>query len=258
MDYTARSEARTRMPEMPGWSVHWACSRLTLSHQILAGNGRDLSDFLEHAPAVPAPALPASELRQFLMPAQFDASRLLHNFATAASSLVDHSRCTSRRHLSEDARAQYSEAVVSQFGTHQPRIFVQALRNYFVHVSCPILATRVAFGQGSTSLWLVRERLLDYSGWNSSTKKFLRDCNEDIPIGPLAGSYQTAAFEVTARLVQLIIDEHVVELNELYELSNAVAAAVEAEGLDADDPLIQRFGNEPASKALQRTSSGRR
>ena len=245
------------MRSMPGWSIHWAASRLTFSYTLLAGNGDDLIAFLDGVPNHPTPALPSRALRQSVIPVQVEAARLLHNFLASAKTLVDHSRLASRSLVSAAAQAGYAELIKAQIMDHQPRAFIQDLRNYFLHVSNPVMVTRVSILHGSSSLCLVRERLLEHSGWKPRTMDFLKSDGGDIPIVPLVHSYLAAAFAVTASLLESITREHRDELEDLYQLSDAVSEATGLEGLSADDPLLQRFGEEPANMALQRAVSGR-
>lgn len=258
MDFVDRSEARIRMRSMPGWPIHWAVSKLTLSYVILSGNGNDLVAFLQNVPALPTPALPGRESRRSIMPVQIETARLLHNFLAAAKTLVDHSRGVSRQCLSTDARDRYKNIVKTAIVDCPPRAFVHDLRNYFLHVSIPVIVTNVEIAGGGSSMSLVRKRLLDHDRWNAEVRNFLESGAGDVPIGPLVRSYWKASLDVTASLIDAIVLEGKEELTELYELADAVAQAVDRDGLCADDPLAERFGVDSANTALQRAASASR
>lgn len=253
-EYEARHRAREMMPSMPGWAVHWACSRLMSAYAVLAGNGNDLIAYLTTLPPLPLPVLPSPELRHEVAPIEREAFRRVHNYLSSSKTLVDHSRRIGDKQLDShpDVYKKYKEKTKAEFADRPERAFVQDLRNAVIHVSPPNFTVHADLRTGAMSLTLSRQRALaSYDNWRPAARIFLdNNQNDNIDIEILVKDYQSAALDITATLLGMIVEVHAVALAELYELRERISHDLESHSLTADDPIVRRFDTMQANAIL--------
>lgn len=149
--------------------------------------------------------------------------RLLHNYLTSVTSLVDSQRVamrhrwpTARVHsgncpscdrplptkdsLSEFEANDYAEKLAATFETGEAA-FIGKLRNYSTHYSIPLpnLGTTIRWEQGMpaveqvNTLQLERDKLLRWGGWTKPAKRFLKEQQEHFDLVPIIERYVNAA-----------------------------------------------------------------
>ena len=154
-----------------------------------------------------------------------DLVRLLHNYLTAVTSLVDSQRVVMRHRwptarvyegicatcdrplpsnesLSEFEAHDYAEKLTAAFETDEAA-FMNKLRNYCTQYSIPLpeLGTTMRREQGMpgveqvNTLQLDRDKLLRWNGWTQSAKRYLEGQEEHFNLVPIIERYVNAAGE---------------------------------------------------------------
>ena len=155
--------------------------------------------------------------------------RLLHNYLTSVTSLIDSQRvitrhrwprtrggnvgicpaCTrplpSKDELSEFEAKDYAEKMANTFETGEA-VFMSKLRNYCTHYSIllPTLGTTIKWEQGMpgvlqvNTLQLDRDKLLRWDGWTAPAKDYLNRQAEYFDLAPIIERYVNAAGQFAA------------------------------------------------------------
>lgn len=150
--------------------------------------------------------------------------RLLHNYLTSVTSLIDSQRVTMRhrwptesagktqscatcnrafpreRSVSEFEDKAYAQQFAETFETGEA-VFMTKLRNYATHYSIPLpnLGTTFRWEQGMpaveqrNTLQLDRDKLLRWDSWTSPAKTFLQSQPEHFDLVPVIERYVNAA-----------------------------------------------------------------
>lgn len=155
----------------------------------------------------------------------------LHNYLTAAETLVCHSRTLhtrlcKRRNLFPD----YLDRIDKDFKKEPLAGFIQELRNYFLHDKSPDISFNTQFdGQWKTirKVSIPLKHLNEKKDWGSRSKEYLKSQTEDIDVLELSTAYKlkVTAFQdwFRMRLVEVfkedleLLDEKRAELQKLYE-----------------------------------------
>lgn len=131
--------------------------------------------------------------------------RLLHNYLTSVSSLIDAQRVVVRHRWPEKDdpervafEAAFDERRTTTFETDEAA-FVTRLRNYCTHYAIPLpgLGTRVSHSRGGpvvhlNTLQLSRDRLLRWKDWGGPAKKYLSAQPENFDLAPIIERYVSA------------------------------------------------------------------
>lgn len=131
--------------------------------------------------------------------------RLLHNYLTSVTSLIDSQRVVMRHRwpdgdgASEFEANDYSAKLAEAFETGEA-VFMSKLRNYCTHYSIPLptLGTTFAWEQGSpvvqtNTLQLEREKLMRWGGWTGPGRRYLEQQAEHFDLAPIIERYVNAA-----------------------------------------------------------------
>ncbi|MET8094838.1 hypothetical protein [Micromonospora sp. NPDC005220] len=126
-----------------------------------------------------------------------EVERLLHNVLMALSTRIDQQRFFLRKHFSEDGAltAEYFAKIRSDFDSYAPAAFLRGLRNYLTHHRLPVAQSRQTFSNHSFSVAfvLLRQPLLEWSKWNSDTRRWLADQDDELEIVPMIDGYARIA-----------------------------------------------------------------
>lgn len=139
-------ELRKVISEHPGSRAHTLWARLRRTHNLLAGNLRELNKLIDGPEADWRLALAlvsntgADDAAQEAFFDEFD--RLLHNVVAASGTLIDHSRVVARRYEGTPFYDEYIRRV-AEIGALPAAKFVKDLRNYMLHQSLPAPYSRV-------------------------------------------------------------------------------------------------------------------
>lgn len=131
--------------------------------------------------------------------------RLLHNYLTSVSSLIDAQRVVVRhRWPAEDDpnrtafQADFDKRRTDTFETDEAA-FVTRLRNYCTHYAIPLpgLGTSINWSQGGpvfhlNTLQLDRDKLLRWNGWGGPAKRYLATQPKKFDLAPIIERYVSA------------------------------------------------------------------
>lgn len=187
---TLRHEAR----DMPGWQVRIELDNLTRSTAIFHNNYLELKrhvDFCETDPSNQDLWHMHSIEKQDRFATE--TWRLLHNFVSSAFSLVEHTRIVFRKLNRDGEFPDYQGRVDASFAKSPLAQFVQGLRNYLLHTGSGTLHFHgpidVRTGHADIKMYLRKDDLMNWTGWNSTAKRFLADSDDMVHIGSVAREY---------------------------------------------------------------------
>lgn len=186
-------EMEDELRSMAGREVLLELNSLDSSARVFTDNYRELRQFLMAVRKNPDYAfLGLDQARKQQKEEVFaETLRLIHNFLASSFSLVDHTRCT-RDRIAPALKTLYEEESVQRFASDGVAKFWQELRNYQTHYR-PVPLTLVGQGyleQNPThSLVMKRKDLLEWKGWKSVARTWLRDTSDDIEILSIATDY---------------------------------------------------------------------
>ena len=182
-------------------------------------------------------------------------SRHVHNFATSANSLVDHTRVfLNEYYQGSEVQIRFGKAVTEAI-TRTPAIkFVHDLRNYMVHRALPDTqmflemrqdpANPEAGLQTFSGVRINTASLLEFDRWTADSKRYLKDVGEHVEIDALVDDYLAAVNALQYRLDCDLEAHHAADLAELSRLQG------ELHRLDAETPAMPSPPGEAAASEL--------
>lgn len=169
--------------------------QFSLSLQIFKGNTQDLLKPLKAAQKSEV-ALPlgAAKNRHLLDGFLQDLARRIHNFVSAALSLVDHARRFVDKHYEAHSFSkEYNEQISKRFIDDPTCQFVQGLRNYMLHRKIPNVSfiTKIVVGGENFehTLNLDRDELIDWEKWSGPARRFLQETKREINLYQIVTEY---------------------------------------------------------------------
>jgi hypothetical protein len=168
-----------------------------MSH-LLQGNVRQYRALVARLqdPAVSFPILDDPVVHGDLLG---EAERLLHNVLTAMSTRVDQQRRFMTSHFGDDPVLvqEYRDRVASEFTASAEAAFLKGLRNYIAHRQLPVSQSQEAYTAQSVqiSFILAAAPLLEWDGWNASTRAWMAGRGRDVPIVDVVDTYARVADE---------------------------------------------------------------
>ncbi|WP_223546767.1 hypothetical protein [Pseudomonas sp. A-B-19] len=178
-------------------------------------------------------------------------NRHIHNFVTAAKTVVDHTRVLlEERYDKDNILKKISGRISETVGIHPVCKFVHDLRNYMVHKGLPnsemyLHATNNGADEGMhfvTGVRIKTESLWNYSGWTGPAKKYINQSNEYIDIGDFTQEYVNETRTFNDWLDATLSEHHSMDLIELSQLQEASNQSNETNSksvpLDKEDVLL--------------------
>ncbi|MFB9407731.1 hypothetical protein [Dactylosporangium matsuzakiense] len=157
-----------------------------------------------------------------------EAERLLHNVVTAASTRADQLRNFMTDHFADDAglTAQYTAKVKEEFAQDPSNVFLRNLRNYITHRRLPVAQSQETFTQTTYAFTftLVRDALLEWSGWTADPRKWLEGLDGDVMIVEVVDRYARTAGTFDKWLFDEIGTKFADDLREYHEAATYVDA----------------------------------
>ncbi len=183
------------------------------------GNYQDLINYLDR---VEAPDHVIKHWRESVHSDLCETSRLFLNFLASVQALVDHTRHYIEANYSEEEqfRILYEKEKGARVANVPLRKFVQDLRGYTLHWELPIMtatASIIEIHEGSSGSFtgkmeakiaLNTSRLLQWDGWTSLSKKYIRQHPEEIVIRELSCEY----YELISQFFQWMHEEELKHL----------------------------------------------
>jgi hypothetical protein len=126
-----------------------------------------------------------------------EVERLLHNVLMALGTRIDQQRRFVKEHFGEDEAltSEYEAKIKADFGSYAPSTFLRDLRNYLTHYGLPVAQSRQTLSTQSFSVTfiLVRQPLMEWSGWKGDTRKWLASQDRQLEIVPMIDGYARIA-----------------------------------------------------------------
>jgi hypothetical protein len=120
-------------------------------------------------------------------------SRLLHNFLSSASTLIDHTRVVTERVLKDtEFFHEYENKKRVELAESELIQFVKKFRNYFSHIGItPILLTReIKQGEYLVNIAINKSKLHpDETIWNARSREFIKNISDKEPLRPIINAY---------------------------------------------------------------------
>lgn len=244
MNGNERSIKREKIKSMPGWEVHWACVRFMQCYNIFQENSKKLMEYSRNPPKLHYNLIPDIKSRIQKNALDCEAARLIHNYVASAKTLVDVSRCNSKKYLSSDLKNEYAKIVLDTLANDPCTQIIQNLRNFMLHVDMPNVSNRINILTGKSSyLSLAPEKLLNWKKWKKIEKDYLKTLfqkGETIIIHKFFLAHTDKIKFITSFLLKAIIDSKNNDLSKVYNLHNQILESVKADNY-ITDPLFVHF-----------------
>ncbi|MDA8402959.1 MAG: hypothetical protein M0Z56_02000 [Desulfobacteraceae bacterium] len=143
--------------------------------------------------------------------------RYLHNFLASASMLIDITRNLIKTYSNTKIYKKYQEKINLDFINDELSNFIGRFRNYILHCGVPSAGMRIDVS-ANTTVFLSRDEMLKWSGWNAKSKKYLNSCPEEIRITEFARLYTKKVDNLNQWINREIKEYHAKDLAELYKL----------------------------------------
>jgi len=185
-------------PVRPRYRLRALLSAVERMSYLLQGNVRQYRALITglQDPAVSFPILDDPVAHGDLLG---EAERLLHNVLTAMSTRVDQQRRFITSYFGDDPilMQEYRDRVASHFTASAEAAFLKGLRNYIAHRQLPVAQSQEAYTARSVriSFILPADPLLEWDGWNASTRAWIADHRSDVPIVDVIDTYARVADE---------------------------------------------------------------
>lgn len=189
-------EVRRAIAAHPGYRANAEWEGLRRIHKVLDGNYRELGRLLNRASLDRDYALElVQNVHESAIRDEFysELDRLLHNFAAAIFSLVEHTMRVVRHYNDVRFRAEY-ERRKTEVVNSRCTAFIKDLRRYVQHYKLPPIYQEVSLGLESfeSKLMFSVAGLLEWDGWTSPSRALLAGSGEglalEVPIGEYARS----------------------------------------------------------------------
>lgn len=114
----------------------------------------------------------------------------LHNFVASSLSLVDHSRIVYKKSFKDKGHFKvYQKKVNSDLNEDELVQFIQKLRQMCQHYRLPNISAELELMEGDLSLFIHKNTLLQFDGWNANAKKFIQESGEKIDLLEVINKY---------------------------------------------------------------------
>jgi hypothetical protein len=118
-----------------------------------------------------------------------------HNFVAAAKSLVDHSRVLYKKlYENSDRFLDYQTEVEKRFVKDPLTQFVIVFRHFCQHYRSPDVSAKMSYTTGeplSKKILLRKNDLMEFDGWNTSAKEFIKNADNEIDLQILVSDYHS-------------------------------------------------------------------
>ena len=217
-----------------GWYYNEQLRKIQTPHKILFRNADSLIEIARRLDdRAASDHLWTTANRGKLDDEFYEATRLLHNFAAAAKSVVDHTRNIVSDSLPPPLVKKYQDEVNTRFVTDPLFQFVQKLRNYALHTTSPIVGGIWDLFSGKRDLIIVKAPLLDWDGWNAPSRRFLVE-NEKILIGEFPQEYCNRADDFLKWIFDLYHQGFEKEFTEFKTLQDRLRVLYIEQGVPVD------------------------
>jgi hypothetical protein len=175
-------------------------------------------------------------------------NRHVHNFASSALTLVEHTRVLMRKNYQDtNLLAIYEKQVAATFAQSPVTQFIQGLRNYMLHRGLPNSSMFMKFstnpsatdgsGTTETGVHYYTVSLLDWDGWKPVARTYLEQVGEHLDIHEFAQEYLTLVNQFHEWLDASLAAHHQSDLQELEQLHAQLQALSPTRGPISAAPI---------------------
>jgi hypothetical protein len=245
LNYSERTERRNQLKSMPGWKVHWACSRFVSSFEIFRRNSTELLRFLENPPPISFEFLPDEKARLQKIESNTEMLRLLLNYVASAITLREHCYRIRDKYLQKNSESEYAKLARKEFTEPRARI-IQQLRTFVLHVDLPAVRHQVKWMEGSNRMALLPDRLLEWEEWDRSVKDYLRSLTDQdhLFLDELVIEYNQKAHRFSEWFLNEIVKCNFDDLKDIYRIHDEILKSVRKDDLETDPLIVQFFTRE--------------
>lgn len=244
MNSYERNENREKIKTMYGYEVHWVCIRLIQCYKIFIRNSEELIRYSTNPPKIHYNFFPNIKSRIQKNNSDCEVVRLIHNYVASAKTLVDNSRRSSKKYLSEKHRNEYNKIISDTFANDSCTQIIHNLRNFILHVDMPNIINQINIYTGeSFYLSLPPDKLIKWDNWKPIERDYLQNLiniEETIVIDEFFSGYTLKVKNITNVLLKNIIDNNCKDLSDVYDLHEKILEGVKADNY-ITDPLFVHF-----------------
>jgi len=156
-------------------------------------------------------------------------SRLLHNFVTAAKSLVEHTRNFMRSNYASTDFFEEYQARVDRYFAYDPLIqFVQDLRNYMLHKSLTAASLILKTGDGRLAeksyVALAPNKLREWDKWTAEARPYLDGLDDERSLEEVVDAYRDKVMKLWMWFGPRLGQEHLEAYREMASLEDRIRA----------------------------------
>lgn len=193
---------KAHLESLPGFRLKSDLEALNRCSYTFSRNAEELTNHVDrflHTPSTTARELSDSYVNELV--------RLLHNYLTSVTSLIDAQRVVMRHRWPSEKKGVYSDFETNAYASKLRETFetgeaefMQKLRNYCTHYSIPVpgLGTSMSWRAGSpvvmtNTLRLDRDDLLRWDEWRAAATAYLRAQPARFDFAPIISRYMSGA-----------------------------------------------------------------
>jgi hypothetical protein len=193
---------RTQLESLRGYQLKVDLEALNRCSYTFSRNAQELTHHVGHF--LRSATTSATDLSDIYVN---ELVRLLHNYLTSVTSLIDAQRVVMRHRWPSAKKGEHSEFETTEYAAQVRNTFetgeaefMRKLRNYCTHYSIPLpgMGTRMSWEAGGpvirvNTLQLDRDELLRWDEWRSTATAYLRAQPEKFDFAPIIERYMAAA-----------------------------------------------------------------
>jgi len=147
----------------------------------------------------------------------------LHNFVASSLSLVDHSRIVYKKSFDDKGQFKlYQEKVNSDLKSDELIQFIQKLRQMCQHYRLPYISAKWVMGNSELSLYLQKNDLLQFDGWNKEARKYLENVEKNINLIEVVKEYHDKIIAFHNWAKKEFSELYGEEIMSIYEITNKI------------------------------------
>lgn len=190
----AAYELFQRIRNSEGERICWKMKGLTASYHVFAGNHAHLSQAIRHGQSEEQARNFSTDQDRRIEQLQMEHLRLLHNFLSGASTLIDHTRnLMDELYAGQPFRGEYQAKLDEAFKKSNIAGFVKGLRNWMSHrgiVPVMMQATvDAALETVTLSIVLDIAELKLWDKWDLRAKQYLADARPPLRLSDVVQGY---------------------------------------------------------------------
>jgi hypothetical protein len=194
LNYEQAAKIFERIRSSEGVRVFWKIEALRAIYFVFVGNYVELLNSVKRFEQPGSSRLWDLKESESMRNFQRNHMRLLHNFLSAAFTLVDHTRnLVNELYEGQPFRAEYQQKVQDDFIAWDTAVFMKGLRNWMLHRGLVPVRMQARLNGGGESftyfILLGLEQLKSWGGWEPQAKEYLSGASSDLRLRDVIESY---------------------------------------------------------------------